>query len=316
MDSIINELKKKKIGVLMGGWSSERAISLRSGENVYRSLKRQGFKAVRIDLARNFPEQIKKAQIDLAFIALHGRPGEDGTVQGFLELLGIPYTGSKVTGSAIGMDKLITKKLLLSAQIPTPRYFFVGASYELPESKEFLRILRRTGINFPVIIKPRHEGSSVGCTVLEDSQKLLETLKALRLKFGDLLIEEFISGTIATVGILGLRVLPILELVPKYARFYDYQAKYTKGATEFIIPARFSKKLTQKIEALALKAFQVLDAYGFGRLDLIVHNNIPYFLEINTIPGMTELSDLPAEAKAAGISYDELVLEILKSAIS
>ncbi|MEO0131995.1 MAG: D-alanine--D-alanine ligase [candidate division WOR-3 bacterium] len=316
MKRIINTLKTKKIGVLMGGWSSEREISLRSGENVYQSLKRQGFKVVKIDIQRNFPEQIKQAQIDIAFIALHGRPGEDGTIQGFLELLGIPYTGSRIAGSAIGMDKLITKRLLLSAQIPTPRFIYFCKKEPIPQNKTILERLKKVGISLPVIIKPRSEGSSVGCVVVEDSSKLAGTARKIQKQYGDILIEEFIPGTIATVGILGNKVLPILELVPKRSLFYDYEAKYTKGATEFIIPARFSKVLTREITELALRAFMVLDAYGFGRLDLIVYKDTPYFLEINTIPGMTEISDLPAQARATGISYDELVLEILKSAIS
>ncbi|MCS7258637.1 MAG: D-alanine--D-alanine ligase [candidate division WOR-3 bacterium] len=315
MSVTIDLLKNKKIGVLMGGWSSEREISLRSGENIYQSLKRQGFNVVKIDVQPHFPEQIIKAKIDIAFIALHGRPGEDGTIQGFLELLGIPYTGSKVTGSVIGMDKLITKRLLMGAKIPTPRFIFFSQRDTIPSNKTIWNLLKKAGISLPVIIKPRKEGSSVGCVIVDHYSKLAPEAQKIQRQYGDILIEEFLAGAIATVGILGNKVLPILELVPKHSLFYDYKAKYTKGETEFIIPARFSKKLTQKISELALRAFKVLDAYGFARLDLIVYKNRPYFLEINTIPGMTEISDLPAQAKSAGISYDELVLEILKSAL-
>ncbi len=308
MNNLIRKLKQKKIGVLMGGWSSEREISLRSGQNVYHSLMRQGFKAALIDINKNFAEQIKNAKIDIAFIALHGKPGEDGTIQGFLELMDIPYTGSGVLASAIGIDKIMTKRLFEYADIPTPRYVLI------PRNVAVAKVIK--GIQqFPVIIKPRSEGSSVGCMVIDNLEDLVNKSKSLQLKFGDIFIEEFIEGAIATVGILHNRALPILELVVKRQRFYDFKAKYTKGETEFIIPARFNKKLTKKIQELALRAHHIIGAKGFSRVDLIVKDERPYFLEINTLPGMTEMSDLPAQAREAGIDYDELVVEILKSAL-
>lgn len=308
MRNITNQIKK--IGVLLGGWSSEREISLRSGKNIYQSLKRQGFNAVKIDINQNFADQIKKARIDVAFIALHGKPGEDGTIQGFLELVNIPYTGSGVLASAIGIDKIMTKRLFEYAKIPTPKYLF------LPKDCVIDDIVKKKAIKFPVIIKPRCEGSSVGCVVVDKIDELIKNAHYLQKKFGDIFIEEFIEGVIATVGVLGERALPILELVPKRQRFYDFKAKYTKGETEFIIPARFVKPLYKKIQKLTWVAHTIIGARGFSRVDLIVKNNTPYFLEINTLPGMTELSDLPAQARHIGISYDELVLEILKSAIS
>ncbi|MCX8015155.1 MAG: D-alanine--D-alanine ligase, partial [candidate division WOR-3 bacterium] len=305
---VIKKLKQRKIGVLMGGWSSEREISLRSGHNVYNSLNKQGFNAILIDINKNFAEQIKNSKIDLAFIALHGKPGEDGTIQGFLELMNIPYTGSGVLASAIGIDKIMTKRLFEYAQIPTPKYVFIPNNVAVNKAIKTIR-------KFPVIIKPRCEGSSVGCVVVDNYRDLANKSKSLQDKFGDIFIEEFIEGTIATVGILHNRSLPILELIVKRQRFYDYKAKYTKGETEFIIPARFDKKLTRKIQALALEAHNIIGAKGFSRIDLIVKNEQPYFLEINTLPGMTEISDLPAQAQKAGIDYDELVIEILKSAV-
>lgn len=295
----------------MGGWSSEREISLRSGENVYQSLKRQGFNAVKIDINQNFARQIINAKIDIAFIILHGKPGEDGTIQGFLELMKIPYTGSDVTASAIGMDKIITKRLFESVKIPTPPYVFLPKGCKLLQQIN----LAKAKLGFPIILKPKAEGSSFGCEIIDNSKALLAKCQKAQKEFGDIFLEKFIDGMIATVGILGQKVLPILELVPKKQRFYDFKAKYTKGETEFVIPARLPKSTYQRIQKLALKAHNVIGAKGFSRVDLIVTKNKPYFLELNTLPGMTELSDLPAQARHIGISYDELVLEILKSAI-
>ncbi|MEO0077224.1 MAG: D-alanine--D-alanine ligase [candidate division WOR-3 bacterium] len=312
MTNEVNSLKNKRIGVIMGGWSSEREISLRSGENVYQSLIRQGFNAIKIDINRKFAEQIINAQIDIAFITLHGKPGEDGTIQGFLELLNIPYTGSDVLASAIGINKIITKRLFEHAKIPTPAYIYLPKGCNL---RERLAIAKQR-LKFPMMLKPKTEGSSVGCELIEDEKNLYQKCLRAQQQFGDIFLEKFINGMIATVGILEQTALPILELVPKKQKFYDFKAKYTKGETEFIIPARLSKSVTEKIKQLALLAHNTIGARGFSRVDLVVNKNKPYFLEINTLPGMTELSDLPAQAKYAGISYDELVLRILKSALS
>lgn len=312
MTNEVNSLKNKRIGVIMGGWSSEREISLRSGENVYQSLIRQGFNAIKIDINRKFAEQIINAQIDIAFITLHGKPGEDGTIQGFLELLNIPYTGSDVLASAIGINKIITKRLFEHAKIPTPAYIYLPKGCNLKEQLA----LAKQRLKFPMMLKPKTEGSSVGCELIEDEKNLYQKCLMAQRKFGDIFLEKFINGMIATVGILEQTALPILELVPKKQKFYDFKAKYTKGETEFIIPARLPKSVSEKIKQLALLAHNTIGARGFSRVDLIVSKNKPYFLEINTLPGMTELSDLPAQAKYAGISYDELVLRILKSALS
>ncbi|MCX8014557.1 MAG: D-alanine--D-alanine ligase [candidate division WOR-3 bacterium] len=311
MANKINDLKKKKVGVIMGGWSSEREISLRSGENVYQSLIRQGFNAIKIDINRNFAEQIINAGIDIAFIVLHGKPGEDGTIQGFLELLNIPYTGSGVLASAIGINKVVTKRLFEYAKIPTPAYVYLPKGSNLKEQLK----LAEERLKFPMMLKPVSEGSSVGCELIDDQKNLYEKCLKAQRRFGDIFLERFINGMIATVGILEQTALPILELVPKKQRFYDFKAKYTKGETDFIIPARLAKATSKKIQQLALLAHNTIGARGFSRIDLVVSKNKPYFLEINTLPGMTELSDLPAQAKAIGISYDELVLKILKSAL-
>ena len=309
---IVRRLRKRKIGVLMGGWSSEREISLLSGQRVLNSLKGQGFQAIGIDISRNFTDQIKRAKIDLAFVILHGRPGEDGTVQGYLDLLGVPYTGSGVTASAICIDKVISKMLFERVGIPTPPYFVIEAGADVAAivaeaEKQF---------GYPMIAKPRSEGSSVGIELLEGRRGAAERCERVRRGFGDILLEQFIPGMIATVGVLVEEPLPILELVPRQRAFYDYEAKYTRGETEFVLPARLDPKVADKIKELALKAHKLMGCSGFSRIDLVVkQGKLPYFLEINTLPGLTDISDLPAEAEHAGISYDEMIFRILSDAL-
>ncbi len=309
---IVRRLRKRRIGVIMGGWSSEREVSLLSGQRVLSSLKSQGFQAVGIDINRNFVTQIKDAKIDLAFVILHGRPGEDGSIQGYLEMLGIPYTGSGVTASAICMDKVFTKELFRRWGIPTPDDVVIGA--EEPIAPVLAEAEKRFG--YPMIAKPRSEGSSVGIELLEGKRGAAERCERVRRGFGDILLEQFIPGMVATVGILVNETLPILELVPKRQKFYDYEAKYTRGETDFIVPARLDAKVEQQIREMAMRAFKRVGCKGFARIDLVVKNGKqPYFLEINTLPGLTDISDLPAEAEAAGISYDELIFRILADAL-
>lgn len=310
---IVRRLRKRKIGVLMGGWSSEREISLLSGQRVLNSLKGQGFQAVGIDISRNFTDQIKHAKIDLAFVILHGRPGEDGTIQGYLDLLGIPYTGSGVTASAICIDKVITKMLFERVGIPTPPYFVIEVGADVAAvvaeaEKQF---------GYPMIAKPRGEGSSVGIELLEGRRGAADRCERVRRGFGDILLEQFVPGMIATAGVLLDEPLPILELLPRRQAFYDYEAKYTRGETEFVLPARLDPKVADKIKELALKAHRLAGCSGFSRIDLVVkQGKLPYFLEINTLPGLTDISDFPAEAEHAGISYDEMIFRILSDALA
>lgn len=309
---LIQLLKNKKIGIICGGWSKEREISLLTAKNVAKALERIGLKYQVIDIDRNFYKQIIEAKIDIAFIALHGKPGEDGTIQGFLELIGIPYTGSGVLASAIGMDKILTKILFQSEKIPTPRFITLNKNENLLEKINWAE----KELGFPIVIKPRYEGSSVGVEIVENKKDLIRKAKSLKKEFGDIFFEEYIKGMIATCGILDDKPLPILELVPKRERFYSYKAKYTKGETEFIVPARLDKKTSLKIQELSLKAHKIIGCKGYSRIDLVVKDNKkPYFLEINTLPGLTELSDLPKEAECLGISYDEVILKILKTAL-
>ena len=312
MDDI---LKKKKIAVLYGGASGEREVSLRSGKKVFDSIISQGLDAVLIDTKEDFIPVLKKEKTDLACIVLHGRGGEDGSIQGLLEVLGIPYTGSKVMASAIGMDKVASKKMWISAGVPTPKFIEIDKNSEIAaQAKKILGCFP-----LPYVVKPNCEGSSLGITIVRDPAELEKVLAETVEKYGDVFIEEFIGGCEGTVGVLdsskGLEALPILELVPK-AEFYDYNAKYTQGMTEFIIPARLSKLVYQRAQETALEAFKAISCRGFARVDIIVdRDGTPFVTEINTIPGMTDLSDLPAQAKAAGISYDELVVRILESAL-
>jgi D-alanine-D-alanine ligase len=306
-------LKKKKIAVLMGGRSGEREVSLRSGKRVFESLKKQGYNVISLDTGPDLINKLKKGKVDVVFIMLHGRFGEDGTIQGLLEMHGIPYTGSKVLASAIGMNKIASKRIWASFGIPTPKFTEIN-----PEniSKEIDKV--KKCFPFPVVVKPVSEGSSLGVTIVREADKLDDVIKKTVKEFNDVFVEEFIAGQEVTVGILGvdsgLQALPILELVPK-SDFYDYKAKYTAGMTEFVIPARLSKPVSEHVQSIALEAHRAVGAYGFSRVDIIVsRDHVPYVHDINTIPGMTERSDLPAEAAHAGISFDQLVVKILESA--
>jgi len=313
--SLREKLRGKRIVVFYGGWSSERDVSLRSGRKVYESLKKQGFDAVLLDVGRDYIDRLKDLGGDVVVIMLHGKPGEDGTIQGALETLGIPYTGSRVLASAVGMDKITTKRILLSIGIRTPDFVFVPLESDLKEKEK--DALRKLG--FPMIIKPREEGSSIGVRIIREDDDLFGLMAQEREDFGDFYLEKFIEGKSVTVGILGTRensfALPSLELRVKKGEFYDYDAKYRKGYTEFIIPAELPNTSLEELEQLSLLTHRAVGCRGFSRVDAVVsRDGVPYILEINTIPGMTDLSDLPAEAEAAGISYDELALRILASA--
>lgn len=309
----MKDLKSKKICVLCGGRSSERDVSLRSGKRVFESLKKQGFNVISMDLEEDLVSKLRKKKVDIVFIMLHGSPGEDGTVQGLLEIAGIPYTGSKVLASALAMDKIASKRIWEACGIPTPKYILIDAKDIESEVKRI-----KSQFPFPLVVKPIAEGSSVGVAIIKDPQELDKILKETTEKHKDVFIEEYIKGQEVTVGVLGkdedLRALPILELVPK-GEFYDYHAKYTEGMTEFILPARLSRPLYQKTQEIALAAHKSLGCYGWSRVDILVgKDHVPYVHDVNTIPGMTEKSDLPAEAAHAGISFDELVVRILESA--
>lgn len=309
-----SKLKQKKIAVLMGGRSGEREVSLRSGKRVLDSLKSQGFKAISLDADEKLIENLKKNKIDIAYIMLHGKFGEDGTVQGMLEHFRIPYTGSKILASALAMNKVASKRIFQAMGIPTPQYLPIDRNRSIKDQCEKIRRI----FPFPLVVKPTSEGSSLGVSIVKEGEGLEEVVAETVEKFKDVFIEEYIKGKEVTVGILGraedVAALPILELKPK-AEFYDYKAKYSKGGTDFILPAKLPKNLYKHTQEVALRAHRSLGCYGVSRVDIIVSgNHTPYVHEVNTIPGMTDASDLPAEAQCAGISFDELVVKILESA--
>jgi len=307
-------LKGKRICVLRGGRSGEREVSLRSGKRVFDSLKSQGFDVISMDLEDDLISCLRKEKVDIVYIVLHGRFGEDGIVQGLLEMANIPYTGSKVLASALAMNKLASKRVFDAVAIPTPRYLEVSSSHDVKNEAERIQKI----FPFPLVLKPTSEGSSLGVTLIKERDKFREILGKAVAEFKDVFVEEYVRGKEVTVGVLGkdhkLQALPILELVPKN-EFYDYHAKYTAGMTDFVLPARLSKPLYRHTQEIALAAHRALGCYGVSRVDIIVGNDhIPYVHEVNTIPGMTDRSDLPAEAAHAGISFDELVVKILESA--
>jgi D-alanine-D-alanine ligase len=298
----------------MGGRSGERAVSLRSGKRVFDSLQKQGYNVISMDLEDDLISRLKQEKVEVVYIILHGKYGEDGVVQGLLEMANIPYTGSKVLASALAMNKLAAKRVFDAVGIPTPRYLEVNAESDV--EKEAERIIRV--FPFPLMLKPTSEGSSLGVTLVKKSEEFKAVLKKAVAEFKDVFVEEYIKGREVTVGVIGkygdLQVLPILELVSK-KEFYDYEAKYTEGMTEFILPARLSPPLYKRTQETALAAHKALGCYGVSRVDIIVGgDHVPYVHEINTIPGMTDRSDLPAEAAHAGISFDQLVVKILESA--
>ena len=310
----LDQIKKKQIAVLMGGCSGERDVSLRSGQRVFASLRRQEFNVVSMDLEDDLIPRLKKEKVDLVYIMLHGRFGEDGVVQGMLELAGISYTGSKVLASALAMNKLASKRVFVARGIPTPKYLEVDASEDVKKEAEKIK----QTFSLPLMLKPTSEGSSLGVIKIKSWDGFDKILRESVAEYKDVFVEEFIEGQEITVGLVGkykdLQALPILELVPKN-EFYDYEAKYTEGLTEFILPARLDEVTTKKAQNIALAAHRALGCYGVSRVDMMVDKNgVPYVNEVNTIPGMTERSDLPAAAAQLGLSFDQLVIKILESA--
>lgn len=300
----------KKIGVLMGGTSSEREVSLRSGGAVFNALKKIGYNAVAIDAASNICEVLKNEKIDIAFLVLHGGWGEDGSIQGLLEVMGIPYTGSDVISSAIAMNKAASKKIFLYHRIPAPPFTVVSENSETLNSQLL-------ALNFPLpwVVKPVCEGSSVGVNIVKDKDQIEDALKTGFSYGNEIIIEKYIEGREVHIGILNDRALGGVE-VKASLEFYSYEAKYTAGLTEYILPPKIDEAVYMKAKDVALSANRALGCSGATRVDLrIDKDGNPYVLEVNTIPGMTEISLLPKIAKEAGFDFPALVEEILKDAI-
>ena len=300
------EIMNCRVAVLMGGLSAEQDVSRRTGQAVLDALTSLGVDALAVEGDRDLAVRLAKVKPDLAFIALHGRFGEDGTVQGLLELMQIPYTGSGVLASSLAMNKLATKQMLLHHELPTPGFL----SYRQGEDRESLKGRCR---HFPLVVKPAREGSTIGITIVQDHQGL-EAGITEALQHDDLvLIEDYIAGIEVTVGVLGEDPLPIIQIVPK-SGFYDYQAKYTPGQTEYLLPAPIDSVLYQRLQEAAVASSRALGCRGAVRVDFMVREREFYCLEVNTIPGLTATSLLPKAAAEAGIEFAELVLDMLADA--
>jgi len=301
-------LKKKRIGVMMGGLSREREISLKTGKAILKALTEKGYTVCPIDVGKDIAETLIKEKIECAFLALHGRFGEDGTIQGMLELMRIPYTGSGVLASALAIHKIMAKKIFLCDKIPTPP-FEVFHRDEIEKDP-----LRTVSLPFPLVVKPAREGSTIGVSIVRTEEEFVHALKEASKYDAEILVEEFMKGKEITVGILEDIPLPIIEIVPK-SGFYDYHSKYTKGETEYIIPARIPREKYLYAQEISLKAFRVLGCSGCARVDLVTdENGNPFVIDVNTMPGMTEMSLLPQAASYAGIAFEDLVERILLGA--
>jgi len=295
-----------KVAVLLGGKSAERAVSLKSGGMVLNALRSRGVDALAFDPAERGLDALIGERFERAFIALHGRFGEDGTVQGVLEWLGIPYTGSGVLASALAMDKLRTKLLWHAQGLPTPPYAV------LTKDSDLRTVARELGV--PLMVKPASEGSSIGMSKVRSAARLDEAY-ALAVNYDRVVIaEKFIDGTELTAGILGDQVLPLIKIeTPR--DFYDYEAKYIADDTRYIVPCGLSAARERDMQALCLKAFRALGCRGWGRVDLMLNRQGRAFvLEVNTVPGMTDHSLVPKAARAVGMSYEDLCLRILEAA--
>lgn len=300
-------MKSKKIGVLFGGLSAEREVSLKSGTAVHQALVAQGYNSVAIDVGRDLAEVLKREGVEVAFIALHGRYGEDGCVQGLLELLQIPYTGSGVLASALAMHKLYSKQTFAASGILTApfRYFRRGEPVRLVDLP----------FGLPLVVKPVQEGSSVGVSIVREESQLAAALEEAFRHDNEILVEQYIKGQEVQVGILDEKPIGAIEIVPK-KEFYDFEAKYTDGMAVHIFPARLEPGLYEKAQQVGLAAHRALGCKGYSRVDLLVTPvGDCYVLEVNTLPGMTALSLMPEiAAKGAGLTFEALVSHIIESA--
>lgn len=337
--------KRIKVAVLMGGKTPEYEISLISGREVVRNLDTEKFGVLPVVISRSgkkwqivsaqkllsFPDpltlkgtrkelvsagekelsgvrQISEKSVDVVFIAMHGPFGEDGTVQGMLELAGLPYTGPGVLASALGMDKIMFRKVLESEGIPVPKYVV------LEKEDGLVKVTRELG-RPPYFVKPHNQGSSVGASIAKRKRGLKKSLKEA-FKYSDkVLVDEYLVGKELTCGVIGNdkpRSLPLIEIVPLKGEFFDYESKYTESGADEIVPARIPKALTKKVQKIAIQVYKAIGCRGFSRVDFILKNgNKPVVLEINTIPGLTPMSLLPKSAKAAGYSYSEFLEKII-----
>jgi D-alanine-D-alanine ligase len=302
------ELKKKRIGVLMGGMSSEREVSLMSGGAILQALLESGYNAVSVEADEILAQRLREEKIEVAFIGLHGSLGEDGSVQGLLEMMRIPYTGSGILASALAMNKAVSRQIFQQNGLPVPRSIFLAKQAEGGMDP------RKIPLPLPVVIKPCQEGSSVGVTIVSHPRDLLPAAEKAFGYGGGILVEEFIKGREIQVGILDGVALGAIEIVPR-VEFYNYEAKYTDGLAEHLFPAPLPKMEYQKALDLGYQAHRLLGCDGGTRVDLLYREPGEFFvLEVNTLPGMTPLSLLPDIARGVGILFPDLVERILKGA--
>ena len=294
-----------KVLVLMGGWSNEREISLISGKFVFDSLVSSNVDAIRLDLKKNNIDKINEINPDRVFIVLHGKGGEDGDIQRYLDNLSIPYTGSDSKSSEICMNKRTTKKILLENNIPTPFFKKIDENHEYKDIEN--------NFNYPFVIKPSSEGSSIGVHIVDNKESCQKAIDENKEISNDFIVEQYVDGNEYTVGIIDNIALPSIKLVPP-GKFYDYDAKYNSSETQYICPSGLDKDMEDYIRKLSLKCFKTLNCKGWGRVDLIIDSeNNPWIIELNTVPGMTKHSLVPMAAKQNNISFDDLVIKILDS---
>ncbi|MGD8567743.1 MAG: D-alanine--D-alanine ligase [Gammaproteobacteria bacterium] len=307
MAANVDPAKFGKVAVLMGGESAEREVSLKSGNAVLAALKANKVNAHGIDVGPNILSELAAGQFDRAFIALHGRGGEDGTIQGALETLKLPYTGSGVMASALAMDKLRTKFVWMGQGLPTPGYC------ALTDGTDFDAVVKQYGL--PLMVKPAHEGSSIGMSKVTKADQLEPAYRAAAKYDFEIFAEQWITGKEYTVAILDEQPLPVIRLETPND-FYDYDAKYVADTTGYHIPSGLSDDQEKALQELALRAFRGLGAFGWGRVDVLCDDqNSPYLIELNTIPGLTDHSLVPMAAKAAGINFEELMVRILQTTL-
>ncbi len=299
-----------RVALLAGGTSSEREVSLKGAKAVREALLELGHEVEFFDPATDLTRLAQRAKdFDVAFLVMHGPQGEDGTLQGFLDLLGLPYQGSGVLGSALAMHKGLSKILYERAGLPVPKGELFRKDGSFSEIQNYARTL-----GFPLIVKPATQGSSVGLSLVEEASQLKEAIDMAFAVDAEILVEEYLKGREITVGILGEEALPVVEILPK-AKFFNYETKYTPGLAEEICPARISRELTLKAQEYALRAHRALYLRHYSRTDMILVEDKIFLLETNTIPGMTETSLLPLSAQVAGLSFKGLIEKLLRLAL-
>ena len=306
--------------VLYGGRSLERDISVSTGRRVIRALESRGYRVTGIDVDESLVRRLVETQPHGVFIAMHGKGGEDGTVQELLEILGLPYTGSGVLASIQGMDKVLTKHLLLAEGIPTPPFHaFNDAAFRELGAKDTLALIAQD-LGLPVVVKPAAQGSAMGISFVADVAELPRAMVSALSFDRKVLLEKFVRGRELAVSLLGdggdARVLPIVEAIPNSAHaFYDFDSRYVAGETDFVVPAELEPSVAAEVERIALATYRALGCRGFGRVDMLIDDaGVPWVLELNTIPGLTETSTMPMAAEAAGLSFEDLVVQIMEAA--